>query len=132
MLRSLSFGIGAVRCSLLQRTAPFYLILDGEISGGIICRPKTSPYPFTWVKVKNPNYSQAVGRGEWFERLQPRFALFDQTFQADAATRQCILSILEPFVGIRDFLEQLFFCGSRPGGGIPGGGVEGRRKLPSR
>jgi len=31
---------------------------------GIICKPKTSPYPFTWIKVKNPNYSQAVGRRE--------------------------------------------------------------------
>jgi hypothetical protein len=34
---------------------------------GIICKPKTSPYPFTWIKVKNPNYSQAVGRKEMFD-----------------------------------------------------------------
>jgi ATP-dependent DNA ligase len=36
---------------------------------GIICKSKTSRYPFTWIKVKNPNYSQAIGRKEWFERL---------------------------------------------------------------
>ena len=35
---------------------------------GVICKPRTSRYPFTWIKVKNPNYSQAVGRVEWFER----------------------------------------------------------------
>jgi bifunctional non-homologous end joining protein LigD len=36
---------------------------------GIICKPKSSPNPFTWIKVKNPNYSQAVGRKEWFDRM---------------------------------------------------------------
>jgi bifunctional non-homologous end joining protein LigD len=36
---------------------------------GIICKPKTSHYPFTWIKVKNPNYSQAEGRREWFDRM---------------------------------------------------------------
>jgi ATP-dependent DNA ligase len=39
---------------------------------GIICKPKTSPYPFTWIKVKIPNYSQAFGRKEWFEHLLPQ------------------------------------------------------------
>ncbi|HEX8892890.1 MAG TPA: hypothetical protein VF783_06190, partial [Terriglobales bacterium] len=36
---------------------------------GVICKPRASAYPFTWIKVKNPSYSQAVGRREWFERL---------------------------------------------------------------
>ena len=36
---------------------------------GVISKPKASPYLFTWIKVKNPSYSQAVGRREWFERL---------------------------------------------------------------
>jgi hypothetical protein len=35
----------------------------------VICKPKTSPYLFTWIKVKNPNYSQTVGRKEVFDRF---------------------------------------------------------------
>ena len=46
----------------------FRLVCEQDLEG-IICKPKTSPYPFTWIKVKNPSYSQAVGRREWFERL---------------------------------------------------------------
>ena len=26
---------------------------------GVICKLKASPYPFAWIKVKNPTYSQA-------------------------------------------------------------------------
>jgi bifunctional non-homologous end joining protein LigD len=37
---------------------------------GIICKPRMSPYPFTWIKVKNPAYSQEVGRQELFEKLK--------------------------------------------------------------
>jgi bifunctional non-homologous end joining protein LigD len=48
----------------------FELACEQDLEG-IICKPKTSPYPFNWVKVKNPNYSQAVGRREWFDRLLP-------------------------------------------------------------
>jgi len=35
---------------------------------GIVCKPKTSPYPFTWIKVKNSNYTHATDWGEWFNR----------------------------------------------------------------
>ena len=45
----------------------FELVCEQDLEG-IICKPKTSPYPFTWIKVKNPSYSQA-GRREWFDRL---------------------------------------------------------------
>ena len=40
---------------------------------GVVAKPKLSPYrelggkPL-WVKVKNPRYSQAEGRGELFKR----------------------------------------------------------------
>jgi ATP-dependent DNA ligase len=46
----------------------FELACEQDLEG-IICKPKTSPYPFTWIKVKNPNYSQAEGRREWFDRM---------------------------------------------------------------
>jgi ATP-dependent DNA ligase len=36
---------------------------------GIICKPKLSPYPFTWIKVKNPNYTHAIGGQELFYRF---------------------------------------------------------------
>jgi ATP-dependent DNA ligase len=40
---------------------------------GIVCKPLTSPYrtvrgKTTWIKVKNPNYSQAEGRRELFNK----------------------------------------------------------------
>ena len=47
----------------------FFRLVCGEDLEGIICKPGTSPYPFTWIKVKNPSYSQAAGRREWFDRL---------------------------------------------------------------
>jgi bifunctional non-homologous end joining protein LigD len=43
----------------------FHLVCQQDLEG-IICKPRTSTYPFTWVKVKNPAYTQAVDRGEWF------------------------------------------------------------------
>jgi len=38
---------------------------------GIVCKPAISPYrtvrgKTTWIKVKNPNYSQKEGRGDLF------------------------------------------------------------------
>jgi bifunctional non-homologous end joining protein LigD len=38
---------------------------------GIVCKPSLSPYrtvggTTTWIKIKNPNYSQKEGRGELF------------------------------------------------------------------
>ena len=48
----------------------FELVCEQDLEG-IICKTKTSPYPFTWIKVKNPSYSQAIGRGEMFDRLLP-------------------------------------------------------------
>ena len=40
---------------------------------GIVCKPAISPYrtvngQTTWIKVKNPDYSQAEGRGELFNK----------------------------------------------------------------
>jgi ATP-dependent DNA ligase len=34
----------------------FELVCEQDLEG-IISKPKTSPYPFTFVKVKNPNYT---------------------------------------------------------------------------
>jgi ATP-dependent DNA ligase len=48
----------------------FELACEQDLEG--IIKPKTSPYPFTWIKVKNPNYSQAIGRKEMFDRLLPQ------------------------------------------------------------
>ena len=47
----------------------FKLVCEQNLEG-IVCKPKTSPYPFTWIKVKNPNYTQTVGRREWFDRIR--------------------------------------------------------------
>ena len=47
----------------------FELVYEQDLEG-IICKPKTSPYPVNWIKVKNPNYSQAEGRREWFDRMR--------------------------------------------------------------
>jgi bifunctional non-homologous end joining protein LigD len=46
----------------------FFKLVCKENLEGIVCKPKTSPYPFTWIKVKNPAYTDAAGRGEWFNR----------------------------------------------------------------
>lgn len=40
---------------------------------GIVCKPMSSPYKTvagktTWIKVKNPKYTQAEGRGELFDK----------------------------------------------------------------
>jgi ATP-dependent DNA ligase len=40
---------------------------------GIVCKPAISPYrtirgKSTWIKVKNPKYSQAEGRSELFNK----------------------------------------------------------------
>ena len=40
---------------------------------GIVCKPSISPYRLvkgrtTWIKVKNPDYSQAEGRRELFNK----------------------------------------------------------------
>ena len=40
---------------------------------GIVCKPMISPYrtirgKTTWIKVKNPKYSQSEGRGELFNK----------------------------------------------------------------
>jgi ATP-dependent DNA ligase len=49
----------------------FELVCRNDLEG-IVCKPKISPYPFVWIKVKNPAYTQAVGRGEWFNRPTPK------------------------------------------------------------
>jgi bifunctional non-homologous end joining protein LigD len=45
----------------------FELVCEHNLEG-IACKPKTSPYPCTWIKVKNQAYTQATDRGEWFNR----------------------------------------------------------------
>ncbi len=44
---------------------------------GIVAKLAAAPYgtePSTWFKVKNPNYSQAIGRRERFDRMRARSA----------------------------------------------------------
>ena len=52
--------------------AEFFELVGVQNLEGIIRKPKTNPYPFTWIKVKTPNYSQAEGRKEWFDRMLPQ------------------------------------------------------------
>ena len=52
--------------SLYQRTCERNL-------EGIVCKPRSGLYETrrsVWVKVKNPSYTQAVGREELFEELR--------------------------------------------------------------
>ena len=46
-------------------------ICDWDLEG-IVAKPTGSAYDTTtstrWIKIKNPNYSQAEGRGELFNR----------------------------------------------------------------
>src|SRR5215469_9940894 len=63
--RSSSF---AVHDHLESGGSRFFELVCEQNLEGIVCKPKTSQYPFTWIKVKNPNYTQAVNRGEWFNR----------------------------------------------------------------
>ena len=51
---------------LVSGGSRFFQLVCKQNLEGIVCKPKTSPYPFTWIKVKNPNYTQAFDRGEWF------------------------------------------------------------------
>ena len=53
----------------------FEMICDRDMEG-IVAKPKESPYrelygKTPWVKIKNPGYSQAEGRGELFHPKQP-------------------------------------------------------------
>ena len=48
----------------------FDLICERDMEG-IVAKPRTSPYRelngrTPWIKIKNPDYSQAEGRGELF------------------------------------------------------------------
>jgi len=49
--------------------ARFFELACEQDLEGIICEPKTSTYPFAWIKVKSRNDSQAVGPSEVFDRL---------------------------------------------------------------
>jgi ATP-dependent DNA ligase len=45
---------------------------------GIVAKLKTAPYatgPPSWVKIKNPDYSQAKDRRERFEKMRARRAV---------------------------------------------------------
>ena len=46
----------------------FRLVCEQDLER-IIAKPKSSPYGFTWIKIKNPNYTQGIGRGKWFDRM---------------------------------------------------------------
>jgi bifunctional non-homologous end joining protein LigD len=44
---------------------------------GIVAKHKASPYSnrlssSSWIKIKNPDYSQKEGRHEWFDRLRKK------------------------------------------------------------
>jgi bifunctional non-homologous end joining protein LigD len=44
---------------------------------GIVAKHGASPYQgkrsiHTWIKIKNPDYTQKQGRGEWFDRLRKK------------------------------------------------------------
>ena len=44
---------------------------------GIVAKHKASPYSNrlssnSWIKIKNPDYSQKEGRREWFDRLRKK------------------------------------------------------------
>jgi ATP-dependent DNA ligase len=42
---------------------------------GVVAKRRSDPYGpgVTWLKIRNPNYSQWQGRGELFENRQPRW-----------------------------------------------------------
>jgi bifunctional non-homologous end joining protein LigD len=52
----------------------FEMVCQQDLEG-IICKPKLSPYPFIWIKVMNPNCSQAIGRQELFDRFKKASAV---------------------------------------------------------
>jgi bifunctional non-homologous end joining protein LigD len=58
-----------------DRGMRFYEMVCQQDLEGIICKPKLSPYPFTWIKVKNPTYTQASGRQELFDRFKKAAAV---------------------------------------------------------
>jgi hypothetical protein len=43
--------------------ARFFELACEQDLEGIICKPKTSPYPFTWIKVKIPAIRRLSGAG---------------------------------------------------------------------
>lgn len=52
----------------------FDIVCERDMEG-IVAKPKASLYQLThgrtpWIKIKNPGYSQAVDRGEWFNAPQ--------------------------------------------------------------
>jgi bifunctional non-homologous end joining protein LigD len=52
--------------------ALFDLVCERDMEG-IVCKPMISPYwnirrKTTWIKVKNPKYSQAIGRADLFNK----------------------------------------------------------------
>ena len=52
----------------------FRVVCDHDLEG-IVAKLKTAPYQpekSTWLKIKNPNYSQAVGRHERFEKYKTK------------------------------------------------------------
>jgi len=56
---------------------------------GIVCKQKESPYKVTekpsryWIKIKNPNYSRAEGRGEMFDGFRD-LATYSETPQENS------------------------------------------------
>jgi bifunctional non-homologous end joining protein LigD len=58
--------------SVARRGTALYRIACEQDLEGIVAKWRHGPYsaepPASWLKIKNPNYSQAVGRAERFER----------------------------------------------------------------
>jgi bifunctional non-homologous end joining protein LigD len=59
-------------------TALFRLACQHDLEG-IVAKQTDSPYAMAgrkspWRKIKNPNYSQREGRGEWFDKTKVRLA----------------------------------------------------------
>lgn len=53
----------------------FQLACEHDLEG-IIAKPKNSPYlavngESPWIKIRNPQYSQIIGRDELFEKSEP-------------------------------------------------------------
>lgn len=69
----------------------FRLVCEQDLEG-IVAKQKTDPYLVehaSWLKIRNQNYSQWIGREELFERERssdPDLAGWDECFRACAAS----------------------------------------------
>jgi ATP-dependent DNA ligase len=62
---------------LAETGVALYTAACGMDLEGVIAKLATAPYgtePPSWIKIKNPAYSQAIGRRERFEKMNARRA----------------------------------------------------------